>query len=337
MKTSYMDIDGLRMVSARIGADPLLVQGAGGNTSLKTGDKMLIKASGFWLADALEKDIFVPLDLPALRTAIKTGDARADTADDFVIQNENPNALRPSIETGVHAIFSQKFVVHVHCVHTLSYAVRSDAEDELERLLVGLDWMFVPYERPGSPLVSKISSRKSEKTNVVVLGNHGLIVAGQTLAETDALLLEIGHRLGGAQPVMKTPLGLEDLCAGSAYAPADDPLVHALGFDARAIEIAERGALYPDHVIFLGPDTGVYSGGELPLEADVPMIIVPGQGVVLARKASRGAQALARCLADVLLRLPKAAPLRFLDENEIGQLINWDAEKYRQKLNRQSL
>ncbi len=337
MKTSGMDIDGLRMVSARIGADPLLVQGAGGNTSLKIGDKMLIKASGFWLADALKENIFVPLDLAALRTAIKTGDARADTANDFVIQSENPKALRPSIETGVHAIFAQKFVVHVHCVRTLSYAVRQNGQDELKRLLAGLNWIFIPYERPGSPLVSMISSRMSAKTDVVVLGNHGLIVAGQTLAATELLLLEIEHRLGGAQPLIKTPLGLDDLCAGSAYAPADDPQVHALAFDERAIEIAVRGPLYPDHVIFLGPDMGVYSGAGLPLEADVAMIIVPEQGVVLARQASRGAQALARCLADVLLRLPKDAPLRFLDENEIGKLINWDAEKYRQKLNRQSL
>ena len=40
---------------ARIGADPLLVQGAGGNASWKEAGTLWIKASGTWLADAGEK------------------------------------------------------------------------------------------------------------------------------------------------------------------------------------------------------------------------------------------------------------------------------------------
>ncbi|MBK7285418.1 MAG: hypothetical protein IPI83_14890 [Sphingomonadales bacterium] len=41
-------------VSARIGADPMLIQGPGGNTSFKSGDELWVKASGAWLAEALE-------------------------------------------------------------------------------------------------------------------------------------------------------------------------------------------------------------------------------------------------------------------------------------------
>jgi rhamnose utilization protein RhaD (predicted bifunctional aldolase and dehydrogenase) len=46
-----------------------------------------------------------------------------------------------------------------------------------------------------------------------------------------------------------------------------------------------------------------------------------------------GADAMARCLADVLARVPKNAPLRYLSGAENDELTNWDAEKYRQKLN----
>ena len=60
----------LRDLSARLGADPLLVQAAGGNTSLKQDGVMWIKASGTWLMDALNKDIFVPLDMAALAKAL---------------------------------------------------------------------------------------------------------------------------------------------------------------------------------------------------------------------------------------------------------------------------
>ena len=61
------DADDLRALSARVGADPLLVQGPGGNTSLKADGLLWVKASGAELADALTRDIFVPVQLPALR------------------------------------------------------------------------------------------------------------------------------------------------------------------------------------------------------------------------------------------------------------------------------
>ncbi len=44
-------------------------------------------------------------------------------------------------------------------------------------------------------------------------------------------------------------------------------------------------------------------------------------------------QALARCLGDVLMRIPQGAPLNYLTEEETRELIDWDAEKYRQALN----
>lgn len=44
------EFEALLDLSARVGADPDLVQGAGGNTSIKEGGTLWIKASGLWLA-----------------------------------------------------------------------------------------------------------------------------------------------------------------------------------------------------------------------------------------------------------------------------------------------
>ena len=49
-------------LSQRLGSDPLLVQGPGGNTSVKIDGTMWIKASGTELADALTGNIFVAVD-----------------------------------------------------------------------------------------------------------------------------------------------------------------------------------------------------------------------------------------------------------------------------------
>ena len=47
----------------KIGQDPLLVQGAGGNVSIKNDGILLVKASGTSLSQALDKNIFVQVDL----------------------------------------------------------------------------------------------------------------------------------------------------------------------------------------------------------------------------------------------------------------------------------
>ena len=112
------ELETLRDFSARIGADPLLTQAAGGNTSLKDGDTLWIKASGTWLAHAREREIMVPVRTAPLIAAVDRGEAQAERAELFTIAEHNPSGLRPSIETTVHALVPQKFVVHVPVSYT---------------------------------------------------------------------------------------------------------------------------------------------------------------------------------------------------------------------------
>ena len=97
----------LRHLSAKVGSDPLLVQAAGGNTSIKDEGVMWIKASGTWLRDAEAKDIFVPLDFVRLSAALAADDPACESCTDFVRQDINPLGLRPSIETSVHGLMPQ--------------------------------------------------------------------------------------------------------------------------------------------------------------------------------------------------------------------------------------
>ena len=49
-------------LSEKYGRDSALIQGAGGNTSLKENGVLWVKASGCWLSDAIKNDIFVPIN-----------------------------------------------------------------------------------------------------------------------------------------------------------------------------------------------------------------------------------------------------------------------------------
>ena len=166
----------------------MLIQGAGGNTSVKEAGVMWIKASGTRLAEAVSRDIFVPVDLAAMRAAMDDPSADADQTAGFVL---GQSGLRPSIETSLHAVFDARVVIHVHCVNTLAHAICTEAEALLAQKLAGFDWCLVPYAKPGAHLAQAVSARLGPGTNVAVLANHGLLVAAGSVAAAEALLAQV--------------------------------------------------------------------------------------------------------------------------------------------------
>ncbi|TPI33477.1 class II aldolase [Mesorhizobium sp. B3-2-1] len=333
------ELAALRALSASIGLNPHMTQAAGGNTSLKAGDTLWIKASGTWLKDALSDDIMVPVAMAPLLEAVEQRDPAADKPQAFAIEHLNPRGLRPSIETTVHALMPQRVVLHVHCVDTISLAVQADGEAEVARRLGGIEWAWVPYFRPGLPLARGIAEKLRPGVDVLILGNHGLVVAAETVAEAEALLHRVRSLL--ARPARAT--AAPDVAALTALAgdyrlPADVK-AHAVALDAESLHMAEAGSLYPDHVIFLGQGSVVAKPGEdvagviARLGMAPVAILFPGAGVLMRGDASAGADAMQRCLADVTARVDDKARLNYLTPAENDELVNWDAEQYRQKLN----
>ncbi|MDW9961803.1 class II aldolase [Sinorhizobium meliloti] len=340
------EFEALLDLSARVGADPDLVQGAGGNTSIKEGGTLWIKASGLWLAHARRRDVMVSVALDPLLDALERDDPATEKAQDFVVRDLNPSGLRPSIETTVHALMPQKVVVHVHCVETIATAVRADAAAIAGEKLQGIPYAFVPYARPGLPLAKAIAERIQADTSVLVLGNHGLAVAAETVGDAARLLAEVSQRF--AVPVRQAPSAdleaLSRLAVNSAYRLPDDGRIHDAATDLESCRIAAGGSLYPDHVIFLGKGSVVAAPGENALsleegfrragESLPPVLLFPGKGALVLKDISAGALAMARCLSDVTARIPDGASLRYLTDAENAELLGWDAEKYRQQLNR---
>jgi rhamnose utilization protein RhaD (predicted bifunctional aldolase and dehydrogenase) len=323
-----VELDQLRTLSARVGADPLLVQAAGGNTSLKDGAVMWIKASGTWLKDALSKDIFVPLDHAAILQGLDRNDPACESCTGFVRTDLNSTGLRPSIETTVHALMPQRVVVHVHCVNTIAWAIRADAEQRLAGKLGTFNWAFVPYARPGLPLAEAISSRMRPGVDVLVLGNHGLAVAADSVEEVDSLLRRVVATV--MRPVREASkpdrAALARRCAGTPYQPAVMDETHALATDLLALLRGQSLVYYPDHVVFLG--VGVATS----FEANPPLVAIPGEGVFIRNDAKQAIEPMGRCLADVMRRVEERDPLVALTDGDVDRLVNWDAEKYRQTL-----
>ena len=184
------EIAALKKLSARVGRNLELTQGAGGNTSVKVDGVLWVKASGKWLSTAEDEEIFLPVDCERVRRTIPEG---ADDPGAATPQFETP--LRASIETSFHALLPQNVVVHVHSVNAIAWAVQRQGEARLDALLAGLEWRWVPYIRPGMPLTRLMAAIVSDSVKVWVLANHGLIVAADTVAECEALLGEVEKRI----------------------------------------------------------------------------------------------------------------------------------------------
>jgi rhamnose utilization protein RhaD (predicted bifunctional aldolase and dehydrogenase) len=328
---THSEFDALRRLSAKVGADPLLVQAAGGNTSIKQDGVMWIKASGTWLKDAMAKDIFVPLDMARLAAALAADDPACESCVDFVRQDINPLGLRPSIETSVHGLMPQRIVVHSHCVNTIALALRADTEAVLAERLRDFNWAFVPYARPGlmlSRAINKALAAGRPGVDVLVLGNHGLAVAANTVTEAEALMNRVVAAL--AAPVRDFGSAgiarLKVIADGSNYHLPEDPECHAIALNEDARKAACVNVYYPDHVVFLGtsiPDS---------VASDAVAVALPGLGVLVHNSAKPSVEPMLRCAGDVFRRVPEGVALKALTATEIDQLMNWDAEKYRQTM-----
>ncbi|MEO0637697.1 MAG: class II aldolase/adducin family protein [Pseudomonadota bacterium] len=307
-------------LSRDLGADPLRIQGPGGNTSIKANGVMHVKASGTELADACEQDIFVAVDVEKARAEARgAGDGTCKAA---VLPGGS--GLRPSIETTFHAAFDWPVVAHTHSVATLAHVVSDEGTALALEKLSDLPVAVVPYAKPGVPLTGAIMDAVSEETQIVLLRNHGLICGGRDASEVRDLVERVESALA---------LPSDDMSAAAPEGHAPEgfewvPGIGRLATDPDFSALAAGGSYWPDHVVFLGPALPK-RGDDL---HDRPCVLVEGQGIAVRTDAKSAQRAMAQCLADVLARMPTGMKPEALSPAQEAELLNWDAEKYRQAL-----
>jgi rhamnose utilization protein RhaD (predicted bifunctional aldolase and dehydrogenase) len=322
-------LEDLQHLSSRIGAKPLLIQGAGGNTSLKRDDRIWVKASGKWLCNAESEPMFVPLDLKEGKRIL--GAERDDFSS--AVLRDCPAGLRPSIETSLHIALPQPVVIHVHCVNTLAWAVRQDGMEKIGELLDGTPWCWVPYRRPGMDLTRAIRQYADDDTSVLILANHGLVIAADSVLKAENLLREVTEKLDKAtRPSVRSDFSvLEELAERTGLRLPLHEDVHTIACDPISLNLATRGSLYPDHVVFLGRGMPAAEDPSnfLPEHGAVA---VPGKGVLVRSELSRGGEEMLLCLANVCRRIESDSPIRTLTDAEELALMTWDAEKFRKSI-----
>ena len=328
-------LDPLIQLSARIGANINLVQAGGGNTSLKHERILWIKASGKWLIHAAADDMFLPVPLADIERNLATGEERFA---EYTTRSGVP--LRPSVETTMHAVLPQRVVIHVHSVNTIAWASQADGPEKVAPLLTGFRWSWIPYTHPGVPLALRIRDELTWRPEVLILENHGLVVAAETCAAAEEVLRSVENRLNMDPGIVSTVPNLEklaELSSGTHWQPADDQEFHALAMSPRAIDITTGGTLFPDQCVYLGPGAAVLQENDSLAQAaeryrtrydfDPVFLLVPDAGVVIRKDLKRAARELLLCVSRVIERMPANASITYLHTDEVAKLMNWDAEE----------
>jgi NAD(P)-dependent dehydrogenase (short-subunit alcohol dehydrogenase family)/rhamnose utilization protein RhaD (predicted bifunctional aldolase and dehydrogenase) len=187
-------------ISRTVGKDSSLVQGGGGNTSVKTADGkyMYIKASGTALKDMTEKNGWRRVQMGAVLSVIKDKQlAQMDTArrESEVVSrlllacdDRIGGETRASVEAHLHA-FLDKCVIHLHPVAVLAYACAKNGRTEFESLFRHEKFppLWVRYTDPGFTLARKVArliegyhERHGRKPSILVLEKHGLLISANS-------------------------------------------------------------------------------------------------------------------------------------------------------------
>jgi rhamnose utilization protein RhaD (predicted bifunctional aldolase and dehydrogenase) len=331
------NLQSLVHLSARLAQNSGLVQAGGGNTSVKEDGTLWVKASGKWLIRAAEEEMFLPVPLAdILRHVAQNRDYHGEHL------SASGLSLRPSVETAMHAVLPQAVVLHFHSVNTIAWAVRKDAVKTLGSLLDGLRWAWLPYIHPGLPLARAIQELTAGKPDVLVLGNHGLVVAGDSCEAAERTLNEVERRLEGQVRTAPQPPDspvLKQLADGSEWLLPEDPEVHALGTDRQSCETLAEGTLFPDQCVYVGPAAALIRDGETVaagveryigrLGCQPKVALIEGRGALVSKDLTKGGRELLLCIKRILERIPEGVPVNYLGDVEVARLLNWDAEKYR--------
>ncbi len=320
-------------LSQEIGTDPCLIQGAGGNTSYKSDGALWIKASGTRLSASLNDDIFIPVDLGAALEEIHgNGDGSLRNA---VLKTQSRH--RPSIETTLHAAFPQKYVFHWHSISSICHSVSIEGRKALPDKLSGLAWVSTPYCHPGIELTHSVLGRLKRRpdANVVILENHGIVVAGNNVDEIRNRISDIERRLALPATWPKAPTQDQPQVESWDSLPpysglATDPLMR---------ERVCGGSYYPDHVVFLGPGLQVATLDEMKQPASrerlpFPVVLVPDIGVYIRPDAVQAAHEALICIHNVLVRIPEEWTVCPIGCEAEAKLLESHAEKHRQALAR---
>lgn len=358
---SFLDLhrkplEAFARMSRAAGVRPDLVQGGGGNTSVKLDDNLMaIKASGYRLDDITPDNAYALLDYARIRAFYHGQDASglddvekagSEAARQAAVPVDGLPALRPSVEAGFHSLL-RRYVLHTHPVYANLACCCAGGEDIIREALrdAGCSWVFLPYINPGAGLtfamraaLAEAEARTGSAPSVIFMQNHGLVVTHDDPDTCAALHEDICLRLAKAFHVDVAGYPVPALTpSGPLFLSRTPFLADELRAEKRGMAFFTEDSLYPDQMVYLTGELELRAGSFDGRETTASCTIFEGSGEVVYACPQPKAQAMEETLVAVMYIHKTlrdngltAAPMSGAGKQFIA---GWESEAYRKTLN----
>lgn len=328
----------LNNICYQLGQDIFYTQAAGGNVSIKEENSMLIKASGKWLSEAINENIFTEVKLDIVFDAISKIDLSA-------LNYSDSKTLKPSIETVVHAVIPYKIVVHIHHINSIVHLIHKECETLLNSKLkkYSFPYKIVRYAKPGLPLAKEIQLilKDYPKTKVFLLKNHGVFFSANSLEEVVSQINELNELLFLESSLRTINIIQKQLLFQNSknreFNLFPESIVQSMVHQKNSKKLLEFiWPIYPDHLVFLGSYPNFITKKTIlnpsQLKLDDGIYFVENYGVFYKGNISQSQRQYLICFAHIFHRIIDHKKVSTLNSAEVDEIVNWESEKYRIKL-----
>ncbi len=365
-----MIIDELVGFSNFYGSNEELVLAGGGNTSAKDGDVMYIKGSGTRLCD-ITAEGFVAMSRSKIaeiftKTYPDNDKEREALSLKDLMDAKLPGqeSKRPSVETTLHSLFPQRFVLHLHPCLVNGVTCAKDGKARAKELF-GDEVLWIDPIRPGYTLaktcfdtLKNYKETMGKDAHTVLLANHGVFVADDTVEG-------LGDKLYAVMAKIRNEITIEpDLSVGEFDGDKAQLMFNEISeaFGEDSVVTFEPSTLSLDFVkdkesvneVYLpfNPDQVVYckpypvyveNAGEVKALVEkykaengfLPKVILVKDcgvyGVDYSQKGSETAVALFNDAMKIAVYAKSFGGALPMSEDLTDFIVNWEAESYRSK------
>ncbi len=352
----------LAAMSNKYGADANFVLAGGGNTSYKSADRLWVKGSGTALATIKPED-FVVLEREKLAkmwsAAYPEEEAAREAAvlaDMMAARVEGENR-RPSVETLLHDLFPQPYILHVHPAIVNGLTCSMEGEKAMKRLFPDAVW--VDACKPGYILAllckEKMDAYKAETgkdCKLLFLQNHGIFFAGNTTEELDEMANGVMVTLANAvtykpqlEKIAYDEAKVEELSCKLAAAYAENAAVKfTVCPEVLAYDPATK-SLSPDHIVYAKAKQLALNGDEdvaaafAAFEAEngykPKIVFVKDLGMFACGNSENEAATALSVMMDaitVVAYTKSFGGVSTMPDFLIDFIVNWEVESYRSKV-----
>lgn len=352
----------LTAMSNAYGANPAYVLAGGGNTSYKSATYLWVKGSGTSLATIRAEDFVVlqrekldkmwNVDYPA-----KEADREAAVLADMMAARVPGENRRPSVETLLHNLFPQKYVLHVHPALVNGLTCSKEGEQAMKRLFPEAVW--VDACKPGYILAVACKKKMNAYTqqtgkvcDLLFLQNHGIFFAADTVEAIDKLAGRVMNTLSEA--VVKKPDLKEQAYDEVRVANIQKKLEALLGAEGAVnFTVSPAVLAYDPSTKSISPDHIVYAKAKqlaVQDEKDLEdafaaftaengyqprIVFVAGLGMFACGASKQTASTAQSVMLDAIQVAHYAEAfggVSPMSQDLIDFIVNWEVESYRAKV-----